>query len=75
MCKTYGLPLRVRSDHGLENVKVAEFMIEHKGTGQGSMITGGSVHNCHVERAHRDIYAGVFHSLRRHLMSLKNLEN
>ena len=57
--QTYGLLSRVRSDHGLENVKVAQFMIEQKGAGRVSMITGSSVHNCRVERAHRDIYAGV----------------
>ena len=34
-------------------------MIEQKGTGRGSMITGSSVHDCRVEKAHRDIYAGV----------------
>lgn len=34
-------------------------MIEQRGIGRGSMITGSSVHNCRVERAHRDIYAGV----------------
>ena len=43
-------------------------MIEQKGTSLGSMITGSSVHNSCVERAHRDIYiyAGVlktFHEL------------
>ena len=57
--QNYGLPSGVRSDHGLENVHVAKFIIEQRGTGRGSMITGSSVHNCRVERANRDIYAGV----------------
>lgn len=41
--KIYGLPQRVRSDKGLENVQVAECMIDHRGP--GSHITGRSVHN------------------------------
>ena len=39
--------------------KVAEFMLEQRGVDRGSIITGSSVHNCRVERAHRDIYSGV----------------
>ena len=40
----YGLPSRVRSDMGLENVKIADYMIEKRGVGRGSMITGKSTH-------------------------------
>ena len=56
---SYGLPSRVRSDYGMENFKVAEFMLEQRGVDRGSIITGSSVHNCCVERSHRDIYLGV----------------
>ncbi|CAH3039554.1 unnamed protein product, partial [Pocillopora meandrina] len=56
---SYGLPSRVRSDYGMENFKEAEFMLEQRGVDRGSIITGSSVHNCSVERSHRDIYSGV----------------
>lgn len=43
----YGVPLQVRSDSGLENVSVADFMLRQHG--EGSMITGARTHNQRIE--------------------------
>lgn len=55
----YGLPKKIRTDHGLENVPPARYMLQERGTYCGSVLTGKSVHNVRVERLRRDVYSGV----------------
>uniref|UniRef100_A0A3Q3LI92 Uncharacterized LOC113134477 n=1 Tax=Mastacembelus armatus TaxID=205130 RepID=A0A3Q3LI92_9TELE len=55
----YGLPARVRSDHGGENTLVALLMNLLQGQGHARHITGQSVHNQRIERLWRDVFQQV----------------
>lgn len=70
--ENYGVPRRVRTDKGMENVKIADYMIER--VGADAIITGKSVHNQRIERLWRDVYDGVL-SLYYSLFSFLEDEN
>ena len=55
---TYGIPSRVRSDLGGENVDVWRYMIEQHNS-ESAVITGSSTHNERIERLWRDVFRSV----------------
>lgn len=49
--------MRVRSDKGLENVSVADYILLERG--DGSILIGKITHNQRIERLWRDVFEGV----------------
>ena len=66
----FGVPDKVRTDHGGENIEIWRYMIISHGNDTECVVTGSSVHNERVERLWRDVhrcvlkmFADVFRSL------------
>ena len=62
---TYGLPVRIRCDQGVENYDVAMYMLNHHDRGplMKPVIVGRSVHNQRIERLWRDVCGHHFYLL------------
>ena len=56
--RVHGLPSRVRSDLGGENVEVWRYMVEEHSS-DFAVITGSSTHNQCIERMWRDYFRSV----------------
>ena len=71
--QAYGLPSRIRTDQGLENIEVARMMLQQRGTDRGSVLVGSSVHNQRIEMLWRDLYISVLQLYHRLFYHLENL--
>ncbi len=71
---TFRCPLRIRADHGMENVTVARWMLNHYGVASKPLLTGFSVHNQRIERLWKDVNTYITTYFRNLLYYLESLD-
>lgn len=59
--RKFGLPDRVRSDHGGENIDVWRYMLQSHNYDSNCVLTGSSTHNERIERLWRDVHQALVH--------------
>ena len=57
--QSYGVPKKLRTDFGGENVDAWDYMIDYHNGNENCIITGSSVHNERIERLWRDVSRSV----------------
>ncbi len=70
----FRVPLRIRTDHGTENIEVARWMLDHFGVVNRPVLTGMSVHNQRIERMWVDVYKCVLEHYRNIFLFLEDQE-
>lgn len=68
----YGRPLRVRTDHGGENVDIWRDMISARGEASKPVLVGKSVHNQRIERHNRALNEQVMSMFRGEFYQLES---
>jgi hypothetical protein len=70
---TYGVPSKVRFDHGGENVDVAVFMILARGPNRRSAMWGPSTRNTRIERIWSEVGSQFARAWRAFFLRLERL--
>ena len=69
----YGLPTRIRSDLGGENVEVWRYMVREHSNDASCVIVGSSTHNERIERLWRDVHRCVLKPFGNHFRHLEEI--